>query len=226
MLSEKTKLTNRKFYGKWLYKTTLRLEGCSIFRIKDIKDIKEFCLSTEDPGAKHSIWRKAYTNKDIIYDICCFLEQQTSGTYGTRIERDYIDFYSNDKLFYEDLSNKFETILRHRFEPDENSLDILNQSSHFIAVKKLPKNRYNYRVYLLPHKLANDKESKEKYINWLKSQSPRITCTKAIEEWFISTNWNWDRRYVLVEDEATLLMLKLRNSEVVGRIYNFVLSDK
>ena len=74
--------------------------------------------------------------------------------------------------------------------------------------------------------MANDKEGKKKYIEWLKRQSPKITCTTAIEHWFIKTDWNWDRRYVLVEDESTLLMLKLRNAEVVGRIYKFVISDK
>jgi hypothetical protein len=42
----------------------------------------------------------------------------------------------------------------------------------------------------------------------------------------MKTEWNWDRRYVLVEDEGTLLMLKLRNPEVMGSVYNYVLSDK
>lgn len=95
-----------------------------------------------------------------------------------------------------------------------------------MAVKKLPHNRYRYRVYLLPHKMAKDREGKQKYISWLKSLGERVTCTPAVEGWFMHTDWNWDRRYILVEDEHTLLMLKLRNSEVVGRIYNYVLSDK
>jgi hypothetical protein len=31
---------------------------------------------------------------------------------------------------------------------------------------------------------------------------------------------------VLVEDEGTLLMMKLRNSDVVGTVYNYVVTDK
>jgi hypothetical protein len=31
---------------------------------------------------------------------------------------------------------------------------------------------------------------------------------------------------VLVEDEATVLMMKLRNAEVIGTVYKFVISDK
>ena len=226
MLTTKTKLTNHKFYGKWLYKTTIKLEGCSLFRTKNIDEIKDFCQSSEPNEHRYSVYNKAYKNKEELLDLCLFLDLQDKKSYATRIERDYIDFYSNDKKFYEDISNKFENILKHRFEPDESTKTVLDQSNNSITVKKLPKNRYNYRVFLLPHKMAGDKEGKQKYINWLKSQSPRITCTPAIEKWFIHTDWNWDRRYVLVEDESMLLMMKLRNSEVVGRIYNFVVADK
>jgi hypothetical protein len=115
--------------------------------------------------------------------------------------------------------------MTHRFEPSAAAAELLEQPQTIVAAK-LPHNKYHYKVYLLPHKLAGDKESKKKYVEWLKGQTPRITCTPAVERWFIKTDWNWDRRYVLVEDEHTLLMLNLRNSEVVGRVYNYVISDK
>jgi len=63
-------------------------------------------------------------------------------------------------------------------------------------------------------------------LSWVESQNGKITISTALKEWFISTNWNWDRRYVLVEDEKTLLMLKLKNSDAVGSIYDYVISDK
>lgn len=226
MLSTKTKLTNRKFYGKWLYKTTLEIEGGSLFRSKSFEEIKNFCKDEAPKENKYSIWAKAYRNKDLILDLSEFLESYDKTIYQIRVESNYIDFYSNDKNFYDSISGKFEEIVRHRFEPTDEVKDILVESSNYITVKKLPKDRYNYRVYLLPHKLAKDKEAKQKYINWIKSQNSKITCTPAVEKWFLTTDWNWDRRYVLVEDEATLLMMKLRNSEVVGRIYNFVITDK
>ena len=74
--------------------------------------------------------------------------------------------------------------------------------------------------------MANDRLGKKRYIDWLKTQMPRVTCTSAVEKWFLATDWNWDRRYILVEDDQTMLMMKLRNAEVVGKIYNFVISDK
>lgn len=226
MIQEKTKLTSKKFYNKWLYKVSLKQNGAAIFRYKDLNFVKEFCHGTENNDRPYSVFYKAYQQKDSILEICEFLEQYDSKLWSKRIENNMIDFYTNDKDFYQQISLKFAEILIHRFEPSDESLTVLNSDASVMAVKKLPHNRYRYRVYLLPHKMAGDREGKEKYINWLKIQTPKITCTKAVEKWFIQTDWNWDRRYVLVEDESTLLMLKLRNAEVVGRVYNYVLSDK
>lgn len=226
MLSQKTKQTNRKFYGKWLYKSTFRLEGSGMLRTKNLDEIEEFCLGPDPNTHSYSIWQRAWENKDNILSMVKFLKKYNKDVYNLRIEKSMVDVYTNDVNFYNLISNNFENTLIHRFEPLAHTIDILNENQHYISVKKLPKNRYNYRVYLLPHKMKNDLDGKKKFVDWMKKQSPRITCTNAIEQWFIKTDWNWDRRYVLVEDEATLLMLKLRNSDVVGRIYNFIVTDK
>lgn len=226
MISEKTKLTSRKFYNKWLYKVSLRQNGAAIFRYKDLNFVKDFCQQTENSDRPYSVFYKAFQQKDSILELCEFLEQFDTKLWTKRIENNNIDFYTNDKDFYQQLSLKFAEILIHRFEPSIDSLTVLNSDASVMAVKKLPHNRYQYRVYLLPHKMSGDKEGKQKYIAWLKSQNSKVTCTEAVEKWFMRTDWNWDRRYVLVEDEQTLLMMKLKNSEVVGRIYNYVVSDK
>jgi hypothetical protein len=227
MLSHKTKPTTKKFYGKWLYKASFQLEGCVLFRTKTLEEVNNFCLG---PAPETHYWHatntKAYANRETILDLSNFLGGYTKEDYNLRIESSFFDVYTNDSEFYNSVSNRFAGMLRHRFEPDAATAELLNENKNYISVKKLPKERYNYRVYLLPHKMAKDREGKQKYINWLKSQSPRITCTPAIEKWFVATDWNWDRRYVLVEDESMLLMMKLRNADVVGKIYNFVISDK
>ena len=226
MLQLKTKSTSRKFYNKWLYKISLSIEGCVIFRTVPISKIKEGLADTNEDIFYYPSWRKARANIEGINNICDFLVSYDETTYALRVERDRLDVYTNDSSFYDKFSLHAEEYLVHRFEPNANNIDVLNHSQNCITVNKLPKDRYRYRVYLLPHKMSNDREGKKKYLSWLKSQSPRITCTPAIEKWFLTTDWNWDRRYVLVEDESTLLMMKLRGAEVVGRIYNFVVCDK
>jgi hypothetical protein len=221
----KTQKTNRKFYNKWIYKVSLQIKGSSIFRTHSLDDIKEFCLAPSPEKPNYSLHARAWQNRDQILELTEFLLTQKSTIWTKRIENVFMDFYTNDRNFYEELSLKFESAMLHRFEPNLETLDLLDTPQTILAAK-LPHNRYHYKVYLLPHKMAGDKESKKKYVDWLKSQDPRITCTPAVQKWFIKTDWNWDRRYVLVEDEHTLLMLKLRNSEVVGRVYNYVISDK
>ena len=227
MLQLKTKSTSRKFYNKWLYKISLQIEGCVVFRTQPLSNIKSWLShSDSDSGYHYENWRRASVNKEIIISLCDFLSAHDENMYATRVERNRLDVYTNDPEFYEKLSLHSEGYLVHRFEPNTNNLDALNNSQNCITVSKLPKDRYRYRVYLLPHKMSNDREGKQKYLNWLNTQKPKVTCTPAVEKWFLATEWNWDRRYVLVEDESTLLMMKLRGAEVVGRIYNFVVCDK
>jgi hypothetical protein len=226
MISQKIKLTSRKFYGKWLYKISLRQAGCVIFRNYNFDYIKELCQSDTVPTRPYATHQRAYNNRESILKLCEVLEKYDAKAWTKRIENSNLDLYTNDPAFYQDVSQEFQDIIVHQFEPDPATVDLLNNSASAVAVKKLPHDRYQYRVYLLPHKMAGDREGKQRYVDWLKNQGDRVTCTPAVERWFIRTDWNWDRRYVLVENESMLLMLKLRNSEVVGRIYNYVLSDK
>jgi hypothetical protein len=53
-----------------------------------------------------------------------------------------------------------------------------------------------------------------------------VLISEVVKDWFIKTEWNWDRRYIFVEDAQTLLMLKLRNAEAIGRIYDYIIIDK
>jgi hypothetical protein len=48
----------------------------------------------------------------------------------------------------------------------------------------------------------------------------------TVKNWFIKTDWNWDRRYVLVEDDQTLFMMQLRSAEVIGKVHEYQILDK
>jgi hypothetical protein len=69
-----------------------------------------------------------------------------------------------------------------------------------------------------------DSDEKLRYLSWIKGVAG-ISISEAVEKWFYDTTWNWDRRYVLVDDDKTLLLLRLKNSNVVGTVYNLVLQD-
>lgn len=214
------KKTKKRFYNKWLFKISLRIPGAHLLRAYGINNVLTACKNDLNNNrlAKN-------VNIGLVFDLIEFLGKSDPKIWSKRIEGTAVDFYTNDQGFYQRLFDNFQDHVIHRFEPAGTEVGELNRDD-IIMAKKYPHGRYQFRVYLQPHKMAGDDQGKSKYIRWLKSQNPRITCTDAVERWFMKTNWNWDRRYVLVEDPQTLLLLKLRNSEVVGKIYNYVISDK
>lgn len=218
--------TKRKFYGKWLYKITVQIPGVSIFRLKTLEDVLEFCNSNySSSGAIHSTKDKAYLNKLDIISVSEFLSKWPSTDWAKRIETNWMDIYTNNKELYDSARVQLLPVLKGSFEPEPSSLEHILDPTN-IVVKKYPHNKFRYKVYLLPHKIDTEIAVRLNYLNWLEGQAPRILISQAVKKWFIKTIWNWDRRYVLVEDHQTLLMLKLRNPDVIGRVYNYILSDK
>lgn len=224
-MQELTKTTSRKFYNKWLYKVTLRVKGAAVFRHSGFEKVREACETAREGSYLNSLQNKIIANKDTILQVVSLLENYNSSEWTKRVEGDAIDFYTNSIDLYNAVSKELKELVIQRFEPSQEALDLLDDSTTIVA-KRLPHGLYEYKVYLLPHKMANDKEGKKRYIDWLKAQGDRVTCTRAVEDWFIKTDWNWDRRYILVDTEQTLLMLKLRNAEVVGRVYKYIVTDK
>lgn len=221
----KAKITRRKFYNKWLYKVSLHINGAGMLRNHTLDELQAFYLSEKPTDSLWTTPGRAWNNRAQILAVAEFLSDYDKTTWSQRIEHICVDLYTNDRKFYFAVLKEFEANVRQRSEPFENSIELL-EDQRVILSKKLPHDRYKYKVYLQPHKLANDPQSKRQYLNWIASQDGRITLTDSVKAWFIRTEWNWDRRYVLVEDEQTLLMLKLRNSDVMGRVYNYVISDK
>jgi hypothetical protein len=214
--------TNRRFYNKWLYKVTLHIPGVAIFRQNSLEKIP--FLNFDGQKHTHSTMARASLHRQELIALSSFLLKWDKELWSKRIECSAIDIYTNDKTMYKDLFLTFEEMACARSEPNEKDLDLLENTGSII-VKKLPHNKYAYKAFLLPHKIKDRKDKKE-YVNWIDGQNNRILLSDAVKEWFIKTDWNWDRRYVLIEDSQTLLMLKLRNPEVLGRIYDYVISDK
>jgi len=223
MLNQLTKTTKHKFYNKWLYKVSIRIPGATLLRIHNRQQVDEFCnKALMPPTGTFNNWRqRAWKNRSDIRDLLRLLDDYSDSDWARRIEHDQVDLYTNKKDLYDELSERFEILLVHRFEPDPETIDALeNRNGKTMVVKKLPHGRFNYRVYLLPHTIK-DTPTKERFLNWLDTLKPRVTCTDSVKGWFLKNKTNWDRRYILVEDEGTLIMLKMRNPDLIGTVYKF-----
>lgn len=205
-----------------MYKVTLCVPGVAIFRLHKIDAIPN--IKFDHSGNAFSTMTRAAANKDNILKLSKFLSKWPEDLWAKRIESSIIDLYTNDREMYGKLLTEFAAMLKSCSEPNETNKTLLENTGSVI-VKKLPHNKYNYKVFLLPHKIKS-REERINYIEWLATQGDRILISDTVKDWFIKTEWNWDRRYIFVEDPQTLLMIKLRNSEAIGRIYDYIIVDK
>lgn len=216
----KIKTSKKKFYHKFDYKISLNIPGCSSLRYHSTSETINWLEQGNFPKfyLSERTQLSVISNRPILIDLCMLLSEYNSDTWQKRIERDNIDIYTSDSDLVKDLKENLSLYITDVYEPCSASI-----KPGTISVKKLPGDIYNYRVYLLPHKLKNNMEEKQKYISWIRGQKNKIKITESVEYWFYKTDWNWDPRYILVDEESTLLMLKLRNPEIVGRVYQFVI---
>lgn len=223
---QKSKTTKRKFYGKWLYKVSISAPGIAISRSKSLDDTIAF-LKKPMPNSTHrqSLITRAHSNADSLIDQCTFLKTVPAEAWTKRIETHQFDFYTNDKDLYDRFCSKFTDIVIQQFEPEEDNLELL-KNQYTIIVKKLPHNKYRYKAFLRPHKMKGDEDAKKRYLEWIDMQGDRICMSKIVKAWFMYTDWNWDRRYLLVEDTPTLLMLQMRSGDAVGKVYEYAVVDK
>ena len=223
----KSKKTKRKFYNKWIYKVTCSLEGAYALRIWSLSDIVSVAsggTSSQDNYWSENNKTKFMTDAKNWLKLGLILEPNKDKL-QIRIEGNNIDVYTNDKSLYDTICDTFkdeDNVLWRRFEPIKGNEKQLLDSEYSVFVKHLPHNRYLYKVFLLPHRLGN-REDREKLCVWLDNQKPKITFTDSIRKWVIDTTENWDRRYIYVEDEPTLMLMKLREHHLIGKVYKHII---
>ena len=218
----KTLTTTKKFYDKWLYKVTIDVSQYSHALLNFNKfhnRMKEFCENGSYwwSFTKHQ-QNRLKLHKDAIIELVDFVDMYPKTDWSTRTEYN-MSIFTNDVNMYNAMCAKFTVI--ERWEPDLTNATL--DTPNVIAVKKLPYGKYRFKVFLKPHKILDPAE-KQEYIKWMNTQVPRITFSEAIQDWIMYTRWSGDARYILVEDEQTLLMLRMRNQAIIGRIYEHVVS--
>lgn len=200
----KHQTTKKKFYNKWIYK-------CSFY-------------FPQSKSLRYQLESLKYLNKDIL-DLAGLLTSFGKDKYHLRVEGKTCDVYCNDADIFEKLKSLLSDKLVLVSSPELQNVDRLIQQKRTILCKRLPFHRYRHKVYLQPHRL-DDRAHRSQYIDWLNTQHPRIYITQRTKDWFIRTEWNWDRRYMYVDNEQTLLILKMKNNEALGTMYTYDVCDK
>lgn len=212
----KVKEAKKLFYNKFGYKITLRMRGAVYFRIHGTPDT----FKINESNQIYSWQLEAFNNKEKILLLDSILKKYDKSFWKIRVERNLIDIYSTEKDMIVDIESFFEDSIYHIYKPSET----ISEEKNVVNCKKLPHNKFVYKVFLTPHKIR-DRETKRKLVEWVRT-TPGFSMTLSVSQWFITTDWNWDRRYMWVENSQSLLMLKLRSADAVGTVHEYRIIDK
>lgn len=224
-LPMKHKQTKKLFYRKWPYKVTYRIPGVSVLRERTLDQLQAYI---NDPPDRMLRWKGSFhtdirLNSEVIIDMAYFLDSLPKEDFQIRLESAMLDVYTDKKELLQKLLTTHPDHITSVFSPAEGTEDLL-KNRNVIIVNKYPEGRFKHKVFLAPHKIK-DSQQKAETVKWIKSQS-NLHITDTTAQWFIVTGWNWDRRYIMAEDEKSLLMLKLRCGDIVGAVYDYKVVDK
>lgn len=216
-----TRPINRKFYNKWCYKLSLRCKGAGMLRYQTIEEILSFLAQDNAVVHKHGIKMQARENSRDVCTLMSALIMWPKDQYATRIENQTVDIYTNNQLLFDEVSKQCNLFTWRRFAPDTNVALLLTEEKRVLC-RHLPHKKYQYKVFLTPHKLPTDDSSRSDFLNFAKANHNSILISQSVCDWFMNTKWNWDRRYLFVDNEKTLLMLKLKSCNAVGTYYKYI----
>ena len=152
------KETKKLFYGKWLYKISMNIPGCGVLRTKSGDDLMYFLSEVpfNFPANQYpqSIQARALRSKNTLMKLSMLLTAYSKKDYTQRIESDFLDIYTNKKNLIDEIERDFQSFVRLISKPSKKNIDRLLNNEHSIFVDKLPKDKYEYRAYLIPYKVV------------------------------------------------------------------------
>ena len=222
----KTLRTTKLFYGKWYYKVTLWFKGCEVFAYHSPAEVVAGLLATSPLDQSCYILDVICNRQEsYILEMARLLSKFPMGTWADRIERCYFSIYTNDNELYNAVITDFYDDVCECYAPNLDDMELLLDPK-VIVCNKLPHNKYEYKVFVCPSRISGSiaVEERHKLLNWMESQFPKMTCTLSFKKWFIGTWWGSERRYFLVDNENTLLLLRMFHPEIIVSVHKYVVS--
>ena len=236
MMLKTAKKTKKKFYNKYIYKVSLRLPGAYSLRTLGHQEILDFATGLRPPPQSDDAmfttqsWRTKNAHTILKHgktwiSFLGIINTVPKNEATVRIETDILDVYTNNKTLYGTLCYEFPDITRNRYEPAPGMEDTLLDSNQEIFVKELPHSMYNYQVDLKSPKSLTFGEL-ESVADWCRSRKPAIAFTDATYNWLLKRDIFNTRRWIYVDNDSTLLMLRLRCNDLIGTVRKYVKTGK
>jgi hypothetical protein len=176
--------TRKLFYAEYLYKLVLRNELSSIFRTELQKDEKlsyarkQLDQLTECYRNNLPLYKKAW-RADVLIDLSDYFDAmeiyntlKNCNDYKLRIDpNSTLTLFSNNKKLLLDFANRLKTSNLDFWEPNEQHIELLNNTAKIIIVDTQP---------VLPLKIYfNSKRINRDFVKWIEANSDKCKIGKT-----------------------------------------------
>ena len=220
--------SSKLFYNKWPYKIECYISGASRLRWSGVEITKDYCQGRPTP----TLWSwqsNDRLNKDDQAALLAFtigLEPflELKDQLQTRVEGRHYNIFCKDRVLLEQIYNAVAPWVQRVAGPttDEELNYMLNNGHKKILRDVLPKDGYQYKVYL---KESWSMEGRIAFAEWAAKFPDTINISKNSKRWLESKHRWLYNPFMYVKDAKTLTMVGLHASGNVKRVEEFILRE-
>jgi len=209
---------SKLFYGEWPYKIVCCVPG--IWRIArwGVDRTEKWC-SVETNA--EIIFQRGGGKNDLL-EFCNAFKPFLTSSVKLRSEGKIMSIYCKDKDLLDSLVQNLAKWIYKIYQPENNAeLDYILKNKKKTICKKLPYDKYRYKVYL---KTVMDLNSREAFLEWIFNYKDQVKINPVTIGWLTGRGRKYSqvRPFVYIENSKMLFLVKLFLGNNLGLDEEFV----
>lgn len=210
---------SKLFFGKWFYRIECVQDGASRIKHAGADRVEQWCLSS----VPTSPWERKIDNQALYNFLLAVKPFLKNKNLQIRVEGSHFNLYCNELELVEKINKALSKWIRRITGPtsQEEINFLLTNSNKKVLCKKLPKNRYKYKLFL-NYNISDDRRLK--FYQWASNYGEQIYFTESASKWLLGETLWWSTvPYMYVENDKTLSMVGLYLGSDVRKIQEHIL---
>lgn len=212
--------TNKLFYNKWPYKISCKIEGIHLLRFYKYDVARLHCDSVNIKFYRG----QSKFDLDSLNTFCLlgkeFIDDKDV---KKRIEFNKIDFYVLTESKFNDLINSLKNYVYSTTSPTNyQELTTLKSNNNFVLCKKLPHNKYKFKVTFKDMPLS----IRQHLINWAERYNNEdIYINNSTRTHFKGLKFKYGAHYFYIKDKKMLSFIFLAAAGYIRKTDEFVVRE-
>lgn len=205
--------THKLFYGKYPYKVTTHIQGCSLFRYHTIDQVISMGIQ------KHISVRERCSPADLL-EYSRSLKSLETIDYKTRIEGSTLSVFLKDKTDYDLAVKTLKKYISNVTEPEDDVvLQTIAGNKKIVVCKDLPYGKYTHKITFrqMPQNVRTN------IYEWIKKYTADDIGLRGQTESYLAGNKQWCfDPFIYVADGKMLMMLGLAADGYIRKTEEFI----